>query len=76
MKYIIEEDNNGIQFPIIFPDYLSHGDIDELFEYCQPISAGFCEIQNNQIVCYGQSVTLNLKCLNNDEDLIRKAFTK
>lgn len=81
LKYIIFEIKDGPKFPIIFPEIMVHDqtatrvkmmvarglelDPDEI----TPISAGFCYV--DMIVCHGESETLGLKSLGeDDEDII------
>lgn len=58
-KYIRLPKNNAI---IIFPENVSHA----MFEYLQPVSAGFCIFTKNEVKCFGQSIALGLKAQPDD----------
>lgn len=47
---------------IIFPQVIEHSD----FKIMNPISAGFCYVQKDKIKCFGESVGLRLKSLDED----------
>lgn len=69
VKYIRTK-NNKI---IVFGDYFNHSD----FRRFEPISAGFISIgidddQNPDCVCYGESVSLDLKSLEDDTMLAKR----
>ena len=42
---------------IIFPELIQHKE----FKYLEPISAGFCYIEKDRILCFGDSVSLKIK---------------
>lgn len=52
-KYVRLKQFNEI---IIFPEIINHSD----FKNFEPISAGFCNVRENSIACFGRSITLNL----------------
>lgn len=74
-KYIIF-DYNGIEVPVVFPDFIEHSAIKLMNGLCEmkPISAGFVTISCSDKVAYpqGQSVSLNLKSDKNDGEFIIK----
>ena len=53
---------------IIFPITIEHS----LFQHQKPISAGFCYIQDNKVICFGESYSLKLKSLDDDTKLATK----
>jgi hypothetical protein len=59
MKYVRLKDYNAI---VIFPPVLDHSD----FVNLNPISAGYCEIYNDKVSCWGESITLKLKAMDDD----------
>lgn len=59
MKYVKVGDYNSI---IIFPMTIEHSK----FKHLDPTSAGFCNISNNKVTCFGESISLELK---SDEEL-------
>lgn len=62
LKYVKVPPYNNI---IIFPDNIQHAE----FQLMAPISAGFCHIdaKNQEIVCYGDSYSLQLKSDNRQD---------
>ena len=60
-KYVRLNQYNEI---IIFPEVINHS----TFKYLNPISAGFCHIQDRKVVCFGDSVSLNLKSKEDDSE--------
>lgn len=86
-KYVvIEAETRGVkhQLAVIFPDLIWHSDAFNNFRFSLTkqswtnviaISAGFCQIHNEGISCYGESESLNLKSrLEVDEELIEKFY--
>lgn len=59
LKYVRLKKYNEI---IIFPIILDHS----TFKHLNPISAGFCYIYDNEVKCFGESVTLKIKALEDD----------
>ena len=65
-KYVRLKDYKEI---IVFPDTIQHNE----FKNWNPISAGFCYIEDNGTVkCFGESVSLDLKSLPEDSEILRK----
>ncbi len=63
-KYILDGDFT----PIVFPETLAHSDVARNMGMLgRVIGAGFCYIEDNKYVCYGESVSLNVKS-RGDED--------
>jgi len=52
LKYVRTKNN-----VIIFGAITSH----DTFKYLAPISAGFCHVNKNEVVCFGDSFSLDLK---------------
>lgn len=69
LKYIKSKTFNGI---VMFPDYLQHSQ----FKNLEPISAGFCYIDNEkqEIICYGGSIGLSLKSDENDSAIATRQY--
>lgn len=58
-KYIINDDLIPVVFSEVGP---SHADVARaLFPRSEIVGAGFCYIENNRYVCYGESVSLRVK---------------
>ena len=47
---------------IIFPQIIQHSD----FKSMNPISAGFCHIHKDKVVCFGESISLRLSSKEDD----------
>ena len=58
-KYVRLKDYDEI---IIFPQIIQHS----RFRGMDPISAGFCHVQKDKVVCFGESVSLRLKSKEDD----------
>lgn len=54
MKYVKVEEYDSI---VVFPTIIEH----KSFRFLKPKSAGFCSISNNEIRCYGESVSLGIE---------------
>jgi hypothetical protein len=66
-KYIRFGDYNSFVF---FPCIIDHDKIAIGFK--NPISAGFCYIQDDKVSCFGESVMLELKSLPEDSSIATK----
>lgn len=53
---------------IIFPEVLEHSD----FAHLKPISAGFCYVDEKTVKCFGESISLKLKSMEDDSALATK----
>lgn len=53
---------------IIFPATIEHSD----FMMMNPISAGFCYVHEDKVVCFGESVSLGLKSKEDDSLMATK----
>lgn len=63
-KYIINDQG----LPVVFSELQTHADVARaLFGITPVIGAGFCFIDNDQYVCYGESISLRVKS-RGDED--------
>ena len=70
LKYIIIKDR--FEVPIIFSALLNHKTVAGNLNV---ISAGFCTIEsNNQVSCYGESVSLNIKSRKEDSSIIENTI--
>lgn len=57
-KYIVSRDGT----PVMFAEMLTHADVARaLFGNTPIIGAGFCYIEDNRYVCYGESVSMRVK---------------
>lgn len=64
-KYVRLGDYDQI---IIFPTIIEHSK----FRDMNPISAGFCEIHENKVVCFGKSISLRLNGMKDDTFIATK----
>jgi hypothetical protein len=64
MKYIITRNGS----PVIFSEAEKHSDVARSIG---AKSAGFVHINGNEVKCYGESMSLNLKPSEDDERIIR-----
>jgi hypothetical protein len=75
MKYVMFE----LDTPIVFPDHLIHADMARS-QQMVATSAGFChiggrdELGNPQFVCYGESISLQLKSRDKDSEIMNRTF--
>lgn len=53
---------------IIFPEVIEHSS----FKGLNPISAGFCYINEDRVKCFGESVSLGLKSMDDDSVIATK----
>lgn len=77
MKYIVFMSPSGLEYPVLFPEFIDHSEIAKSIGDT-PISAGFCSVDDRgHISVYGKSQTLNLVSLETtDKILINRAFNK
>lgn len=59
-KYIILDKLMSGKTPIVFSEMLEHSDVARAISGIV-IGAGFCFIEDNKYVCWGESVSLNVK---------------
>jgi len=68
-KYVRLEKYNSI---IVFPEFIEHS----RFKFLDPVSAGFCFIdtEKQEVDCYGESVSLGLKSMEDDSKIAKRQF--
>lgn len=74
LKYIVIKNEWGEEVPVIFPEALKHTDIkgDNIV-----ISAGFCQLNDGDPCCFGESLSLSIKARpDTDAELMRDFFFK
>lgn len=74
MKYIIFEAKTGLRYAVIFSIIVKHSTMSNKIKD-KAISAGFCRIFNDKFQCYGESVSLRLRCDTGDENLLNRGLT-
>jgi hypothetical protein len=57
---------------IIFHDLIQHSE----FDGWVVISAGFCYVNNSEVKCFGESISLGLKSLEEDSEIATKQIFK
>lgn len=60
MKYIIRAGGHGLPCPVMFGDTENHNDIAYRLGG-EIISAGFVDLGDNGVQCYGESISLNIR---------------
>lgn len=70
-KYIIFDDER-LEIPIIFPMHVQHCDMAHMFRGVNVLSAGFVQLQEGQLVAFGESLTLKIKSRPEDTALLQK----
>ena len=53
---------------IFFPEIENHS----AFKYFRPVSAGFCFIEDNEVICFGRSESLNMNSFPDDSERATK----
>jgi hypothetical protein len=66
-KYVVID--SGLLYPIVFSDMLNHAELVRAFGGCA-VGAGFCYIDSNRYVCYGESTSLNVPSRGEVDSLI------
>ena len=64
-KYVRLEDCDVF---IFFPEVENHS----AFKYFRPVSTGFCFIEDNEVICFGRSESLNLESFFDDSERATK----
>lgn len=68
-KYIVIKQDT-LDYPFVFSELSVHADVGRALGG-QVIAAGFCFIQDNAYICYGESISLNVKSRGKeDSDLL------
>ena len=62
---------SGYKAAIVFPEYVVHADASRCLE---PISAGFFYATDDEVIPYGESISLRLKSNPDDARLIGEAI--
>jgi len=65
LKYIRLKNYDEI---IIFHSIIEHS----RFKHFNPISAGFCYIGDNKVNCFGESISLKIKSMDDDTEIATK----
>lgn len=80
-----KERDDGVHLPVIFPTHIMHSDMGDLmrgygisngyqenryYQQVQPVSAGFIDL--NDLRCFGESESLELKSREQDSEIIRE----
>jgi hypothetical protein len=70
MKYIMFK-TGDMDTPVIFPNHIQHKDMAANLKM-KPISAGFFTEFAGEVVCYGDSMTLDIASRPQDTDIIKR----
>ena len=74
MKYLIMEDFSGQPVVFIFPRRVDHLDMREQLPYKKALSAGYVELKDSALRCFGGHAELELHSRRQDADLIRNSL--
>ncbi|MCL1985892.1 MAG: hypothetical protein FWG59_05545 [Betaproteobacteria bacterium] len=74
MKYLIMEDFSGQAVVFIFPRRVDHLDMREQLPYTKAISAGYVELHDGALRCFGGHAELELHSRREDVDIIRNSL--
>lgn len=73
-KYIIVDTGMAIA-PIVFTELLTHADVARaIAPHGTVMGAGFCYVEKNAYVCYGESVSLEVKSRGEADSKILNKF--
>ena len=70
MKYLIMEDFSGQPIVFIFPRRVDHLDMREQLPYKNAVSAGYVELKDGVLRCFGGHAELELQSRQQDADII------
>jgi hypothetical protein len=74
MKYLIMEDFSGQPVVFIFPRRVDHLDMREQLPYKKALSAGYVELKDGALRCFGGYAELELHSRPQDADIIRDSL--
>jgi len=74
MKYLIMEDFSGQPVVFIFPRRVDHLDMREQLPYKKAVSAGYVELKDGALRCFGGHAELELHAGQQDADIIRDSL--
>lgn len=57
LKYVVDELGEFA----IFSEYVKHSDVANQFRHTEIVGAGFVEIFDGEVTCYGESTSLKIK---------------
>jgi len=70
VKYLIMEDFSGQPVVFIFPRRVDHLDMREQLPYKNTLSAGYVELKDGALRCFGGNAELELHSRRQDADII------
>ena len=76
VKYLIMEDFSGQPVVFIFPRRVDHLDMREQLPYTKAISAGYVELQDGALRCFGGHAELELHSRQQDVGIIRDSLRR
>ena len=74
MKYLVMEDFSGQPVAFIFPRRVDHQDMREQLPYGTALSAGFGEMENGKLRCFGGNNEMGLTSTPDDVDIIQESL--
>ena len=75
-KYIVFKHELAGETMVIFPEHIKHKRMVQGICDCRnhPVSAGFIELRDGEIICNGESISLEIKSRPEDTDLANRMF--
>jgi len=74
MKYLIMEDFAGQPIVFIFPRRVDHLEMREQLPYKKAVSAGYVELEEGTLRCFGGNAELDLQARQQDAQLIHDSL--
>jgi hypothetical protein len=76
MKYLIMEDFSGQPVVFIFPRRVDHLDMREQLPYKKAVSAGYVELEDGALRCFGGHAELELHSRQEDAAIIHDSLRR
>lgn len=74
MKYLIVQDFAGQPVCFLFPRRVDHVEMRDQLPYGDVISAGFADVKDGKLRCYGGCPELNLRARPEDVEIIEESL--
>ena len=74
MKYLVMEDFSGQAAAFIFPRRVDHMDMREQLPYTRTLSAGYVELRENGLHCFGGHAEMQLSARPEDSAILHECL--
>ena len=74
MKYLIMEDFSSRPVVFIFPRRVDHADMRDQLPYAKTLAAGYVELKEGALCCFGGHAELGLSARPQDDEIILEAL--